>query len=138
MKYIDPRVFFYAIAYHEKTEPRAAQARRMLLEMATGKLETATCYLAWAEVVSALTRYPGPETALDKGRKLLSFPRLKFLKLDAPVVSYAQDLIGKYRITSRHAVHAACALQNYCREIISSDPEFDKVEELKRIPIENF
>lgn len=138
MKYIDPRVIVDAIAYDEKTELRAAQAYRILLEIAKGRLEAATCYLTWTEVVSALTGYPGPETALEKGRMLLTFPRLKFLELDGEVISRTQGLIGKYRIATRHAVHAACALHNRYPEIISNDPEFDKVEELTRIPLDKF
>lgn len=46
----------------------------------------------------------------------------------------ALDLLKKYQnITSRDAVHAATMINNGINEIISTDPHFDLISEIKRI-----
>jgi hypothetical protein len=47
----------------------------------------------------------------------------------------ALALMKKYPdITSRDAIHAATMMNNHIREIISTDPHFDLISEIRRIP----
>jgi predicted nucleic acid-binding protein len=36
----------------------------------------------------------------------------------------------------RDAIHSACAIRNGTKETVSDDPDFDPLEELKRIRLE--
>lgn len=135
MKYADSNVFIYPVVADAKTEAKSASSKKILLQIATGKLEAATCYLTWDETVWVLKKFLGRDIAFAEGKRFLEFPNLKFLKVDGQIISRAQDLIAKYEIKPRDAIHAACALENGIKEIISSDPDFDEVKELKRIQL---
>ena len=89
--------------------------------------------LASRNASGCLTPRKPASLALAEGRRFLEFPNLKFLKVDGPTVSRAQELISKYEIKPRGAIHAACALENGIKEIVSDDPDFDEVKELKRV-----
>jgi uncharacterized protein len=135
MKYVDSNVFIYPVVADEKTEAKSASAKKILLQIATGRLEAATCYLTWDEAVRVLKKFLGRDLAVAEGKRFLEFPGLKFLRVDGPVVSRAQELVARYEIKPRDAIHAACALENGIREIISDDPDFDDVKELKRVAL---
>lgn len=133
MKYIDSNIFIYPVVADEKTETKAASSKKILLQISTGKLNAATCYLTWDEIVWVFEKFLGRDLALAEGRRFLEFPNLKFLKVDGAIISRAQDLINKYQMKPRDAIHAACALENNINEIISDDSDFDDVKELKRM-----
>ncbi|MEM3065049.1 MAG: type II toxin-antitoxin system VapC family toxin [Candidatus Nitrosotenuis sp.] len=135
MKYIDSNVFIYPVVADEKTEPKSTSSKKILLQIATGKLDAATCYLTWDETVWIIKKFLGRDIAFAEGKRFLEFPNLKFLRVDGSTVSRAQEIITKYEIKPRDAIHAACALENGIREMISSDPDFDVIKELKRIQL---
>ena len=43
-----------------------------------------------------------------------------------------EEIIEKYNLKPRDAIHVASALTNNIKEIVSDDPDFDKVKEIKR------
>lgn len=133
MKYIDSNVFIYPIVADEKNGSKSTSSKKVLLQIATGKLDAATCYLTWDEMVWVLKKFFGRDVALTGGKRFLEFPNLKFLKVDGLIINHAQELITKYEIKPRDAIHAACALENGIKEIISYDPDFDRVKELRRM-----
>ncbi len=45
----------------------------------------------------------------------------------------ALDILKTYEVTSRDAIHAATMINNGVREILSADPHFDLIREIKRI-----
>jgi len=69
------------------------------------------------------------------GKKLLGFPNLKLIDVDALVVCSAQRLIEKNKINPRDAIHVACALEKKITDIISDDSELDVIKEIHRIPL---
>ncbi len=136
MRYLDSNVFIYPVVADERREEKASRAQRILTRVASGKLEAATSALTWDELVWSLTRLLGRASALKKGRMLLEFPNLSLLSVDESVISRAQVLLDDYELKPRDSIHAACALENGIREIVSDDPDFDKVRELRRIRLE--
>ena len=133
MRYIDSNIFIYPIIADERTEVKASSAKKLLLHIATGELDAVTSYLTWDEFVWVLKKFMHKDIAASEGRKFLAFPNLRFVEIDSTVIKRAQDLIEKYSIKPRDAIHAACALENGIREFVSDDPDFDEVTELKRI-----
>jgi predicted nucleic acid-binding protein len=133
MKYIDSNVFIYPVIADEKTEAKAASCRKILLEIATGNMEAATSFLTWDEFMWILSKYLGKEIAVIQGRKFLEFPNLRFIEVGENVISRANELVNKYAINPRDAIHASCALEIDADGILTDDQDFDKVKELRRI-----
>jgi predicted nucleic acid-binding protein len=133
MRYIDSNIFIYPIIADEHTEVKSSSAKKLLLRIATGELDAVTSYLTWDEFVWVLKKFMHKDIAASEGRKFLAFPNLRFVSIDGMTVKRAQDLIEKYSINPRDAIHAACALENGISEFVSDDPDFDKVKELTRI-----
>lgn len=132
MKYIDSNIFIYPVVADEKTENKAASSKQVLLQVASGKIDAATSCLTWDELVWVLTKFLGRNIAIAEGRRFLAFPNLKFIDVNETTINRAQDLVDEYGIKPRDAIHAACALENGIRDVLSDDPDFDKVRELKR------
>lgn len=65
------------------------------------------------------------------------FPNLRILGVDEEIVKYAQNLIEKYNLKPRDAIHAASAIKNGAKEIITNDNDFDIVNELERVGLED-
>jgi len=63
----------------------------------------------------------------------LSFPNLRLLGVKKSTVFRAQELVEKYRMRPRDAIHAAVALENKITTIVSYDKDFDEMKEIKRI-----
>jgi len=130
MRYVDSTVFVSPALY---ADAGAARARKVLSSIAAGELEACTSVLTWDEVTWAMRKLAGSEAAREEGAKFLKFPGLRILAVDLETVSLAQKLVEKYGLGPRDAVHAACAIENGVREMVSEDAHFDKVKELARI-----
>lgn len=99
--------------------------------MADSKFDAATASLTWDEIVWIVKRLSGKKTAAAEGRKFLELTNLKILNVDEGVLHKAQDLIEKYNLKPRDAIHAAAAINNNIVDIVTYDPDFDVVKELK-------
>ena len=128
MKYIDVNIFVSAITGDD-------QARLVLTQIASGKLKAATSVLSWDELTWSLRKYLTRDEIFSEGRRFLLFPNLTFVAADQSIVGYAQELMEKYNLDPRDALHAASALNNDITEMISDDEHFEKVKELNRISL---
>ncbi len=131
MVYVDSNVFIYAAIYDTE---KGRVAKRILTEIAKGKLDARTASLTWDEIVWVIWRVGGAAAARAEGEKFLRLPNLKLLPVNG-VLDTAQRVIEKYGLSPRDAIHVACALKNRIFEIISDDRELDKVKEIRRIPL---
>ena len=75
----------------------------------------------------------GIEDSLNEGKKFLGFPNLRVLGVRKSTVFKAQELVERYRVKPRDAVHAAVALENKIKTIVSYDEDFDEINEIRRI-----
>lgn len=135
MKYVDSNVFIYPVIYDEKTEKLSVEAKKILVKIAEGDLEAATSFLTWDEVVWVVRKVIDKKSAIKEGEKFLQFPKLEMLEINKNVILKAQDLIDRYKLRPRDAIHVASALENGIKEIISDDPDLDVVKEITRIRI---
>ncbi len=137
MVYLDANVFLFAIL-NEKTVPLAKSSADILEKTVKKEIDASTSFLTWDEVVWNVRKYLGSDIATSEGEKFLKFPNLNFIKIDENIISSAQNLTERYGLKPRDAIHAASAMSHNIGQIITDDPHFDKIKEIKRIPIEKF
>ena len=135
MDYIDSNVFIYAVIYREDKEKKTEKAKEILLQIEKQQLHACTSTLTWDEFVWVVSKTLGKDDGITQGQKLLGFPNLDFINVDETVIAQAQKLMEKYGLAPRDSIHLACALTRKASHIISDDEVFDKVKEIKRIPI---
>jgi predicted nucleic acid-binding protein len=136
MPYIDSNVFIYPVLYQTETQQKAKKAKEILLKIESGEISAYTSTLTWDEVVWVVSRVIGRNDGIAQGRKLLGFPNLNFINADENVLTHAQTLLDKYKLSPRDSIHVASALAKNIKAIISDDADFDQVQEIKRTPLE--
>jgi predicted nucleic acid-binding protein len=127
--YIDSNVFLYAAL---DPGDRGSWCEAVLRKVQQGEEEAATCSLTLDEVLYKSRKHRTLEDSLRAAEAILSFPNLAILPVDADVVGGAIDLIRRYRLLPRDAIHASSALSRGIGVIYSEDDDFDGVRGLKR------
>ncbi|MEK6898722.1 MAG: type II toxin-antitoxin system VapC family toxin [Nanoarchaeota archaeon] len=129
MIYLDTNIFIYPIS---GTDVKSATCGAILDKVFKGEEKAGTSCLTWDEFQYALKKVIGKENAIASGAILINSPNLTFFKTDLQVIQKAQTITEEYGIAPRDAIHAATAMINNCSEIVSDDPDFDKIKGLKR------
>lgn len=136
ISYVDSNTFILPVL-GEKSR-RAAGAARALELMEGGGFVGYTSALTWDEVVWIVSRVLGKANGDQVGRKLLSYPGLRFLDVTSSTVARAQVISESLGLDPRDSIHCASALLKGIGSVISDDVDFEKVPELKRITLESF
>ena len=129
--FIDTNVFLYAAG---SPYPQREGCSRVLRKVADGSLEATSKQRG--DPGNPLPSYSGAgrrEDASDtRISHLLPFPGL--LPVTRDDIQKACDLLRRYPgLAVRDAIHAATMLQNGLHQIISVDPDFDQIDEIRRI-----
>ena len=132
MLYIDSNVFVYAAL---NTEELGDRARLLLSRVQQGKERAVTSALAFDELVWAVKKHRSLEDAVSAGEAFLNFPNLKLVVVNGDLLVSALNLIKKYRLDPRDAIHAATAVMEKAKTLVSTDSHFDRIKELKRKPL---
>lgn len=135
MQYVDSNIFLYSVLYSPDLEPKAKKAKEILQKIENKELSAATSTLTWDEVVWVASKLLGRIGGVTQGQKLLGFPNLEFISVDETIISQAQSLMDKYKLTPRDSIHVASALNRKATIIISDDEDFDQIKEIKRTPL---
>jgi predicted nucleic acid-binding protein len=130
--YIDSNVFVYAALNTDKLGDRA---RSLLSKIQRGKEQAVTSALAFDELVWVVKKHRSMEDAISAGEALLNFPNLKLVVVNGDLLVSALNLIKKYNLDPRDAIHAATALMEKANTFVSTDSHFDRITELKRKPL---
>jgi len=130
--YIDSNVFVYAAL---NTEELGDRARLLLSRVQQGKERAVTSALAFDELVWAVKKHRSIEDAVSAGEAFLNFPNLKLVVVNGDLLVSALNLIKKYRLDPRDAIHAATAVMEKAKTLVSTDSHFDRIKELKRKPL---
>jgi predicted nucleic acid-binding protein len=130
--YIDSNVFVYAAL---NTEELGDRARLLLSRVQQGKERAVTSALAFDELVWAVKKHRSMEDAVSAGEAFLNFPNLKLVVVNGDLLVSALNLIKKYRLDPRDAIHAATAVMEKAKTLVSTDSHFDRIKELKRKPL---
>jgi len=130
--YIDTNVFLNAILYDIEKNQEAKRAHTFLQKVINNEVYGTTAVLTWDEFVWVITQQLGREIAIEKGKQFLLFPNISFESITFNTIIKAQDLISKYTIHPRDAIHSASALEHNIPTIISFDDDFDNIMEIER------
>jgi len=132
MIYLDTNIFIYASIDESEIGKKCSEIISLHLNE---KKDVATSCLTWDEVVYGIRKKVGKEMSIIQGKNLIEMQNLLWLDTNNLIISKAQELMEAYNLKPRDAIHAATAIINGIKEIISDDSDFDKVKELKRIKI---
>ena len=132
MLYLDSNVFVYATLNNEELGDRA---RLLLSRVQQGKERAATSALTFDELVYVVKKHRSREDATSAGEAFLNFPNLKLVAVNGELLALALNLIRKYQLDPRDAIHAATALTAKAKTVVSTDAHFDRIKELKRKPL---
>jgi len=130
-RYIDSNVFIYPVLF---ADDKAKRCRAVLQQIVSREIQAATSVLTWDEFTYIIQRNLGREIAIAEGEKFLHFPNLLLIETNAAILAKAQQLLSEFNIRPRDAIHAATAILQGVTEIISDDPDFDKIKTIRRIP----
>lgn len=120
------------------TDANASKSREIISSIERQLISGSTSALTFDEVVFVIRKIAGFEKSLIAGENFLNINNLRFVKVDYQLILLAHDLIKKYRLNPRDAIHTACAINNNIKTIISDDSDFDAVKEIERISIKEF
>jgi hypothetical protein len=135
MPYIDSNVFIYPVIYQTESQQKAKKAKDILLKIEKGEISAHTSTLTWDEVVWVVGKLLGRNDGINQGKKLLGFPNLEFINVDEGILTLAQNLLNKYKLSPRDSIHVASAVSRKAKAVISDDKDFDQVKEITRAPL---
>lgn len=131
--YIDANIFINNVLYDIEENLEAKNSNICLQKIIRKEIIGITSTLTWEEFTWIIKVNLGKEVAIKKGKEFLIFPNLIIKNVTISTINRAQDLISKYNIRPREAIHVACALENNVDLICSFDDDFDEIKEIKRI-----
>ncbi|MGQ9468808.1 MAG: type II toxin-antitoxin system VapC family toxin [Nitrososphaerales archaeon] len=135
MVYLDSNVSLYTILYDPRINPKAKRAVSVLSSVEEGKIKGTSSLLTWDEVVWVVWKLVGYEYALKASASMLKVPNMNFFGVNEKTILKANDLVERYKLKPRDAIHISTALLIGEKEIMSDDEEFDVVKGIKRIPL---
>ena len=138
MVYLDSNVFIYAIAYDASRVKEASKAKEIIVDMGRGRRRYVSSLITWDEVVWVVWRLFGYEAAVKAGQAMLNLEGLEYIELSDAEVIKAQELVDKYGLKPRNALHAATAITSGETVIVSDDEELDVVKELRRVHLASY
>ncbi len=130
--YIDANIFLNPVLYNINEVEEAKKSQKFLKEVISKKIVGVTSVLTWDEFVWIIRKNLGKKTASEKGKELLIFPNLSFISVTFSTILRAQDLLSKYNIKPRDAIHVASMIENNITKLISFDGDFDDISEIER------
>ena len=141
--YIDSNVFLFPIIYDEDLNNRkksslVSRSKELLRNVADGRLVAYTSWLTWDEVVWNVLRTLGAADSIEAGRKLLNFPKLRFVECGETVMLRAQEMRDKFELDPRDAIHCASAATKNLKVVISDNSHLDRCSSVKRVSIEDY
>jgi predicted nucleic acid-binding protein len=126
--YLDANVFIFAAI---NTEELGEQARSLLSRIQRGEEKAGTSALTFDEVFWVIKKH-NSDLAFEACHALLNFPNLEIIAANKELASSALQLIRDCQLRPRDALHAATAIAEKADYIVSEDPDFDRITQLKR------
>jgi len=111
----------------------------MILDIvAKGKVKAVTTLLTFDELFFNLSKRIGFEAAVLFSENFLALPNLVLADINGELIEVAFNIIKKYRLEPRDAIHAATAQRYNVDAFVSDDRDFSKVKELTWLDVDGF
>lgn len=137
--YVDSNVFIFPVIHSEDHKlGKVSKSTEILASIESRRLIAYSSWLTWDEVAWVVLRTLGRADSLEISRKLSNFPNLRFVDVNAQIMGKAQEIMEKYDLAPRDAVHCASAIYKNLKIVISDDSDLERCLEIKRIPLEDF
>jgi predicted nucleic acid-binding protein len=133
--YLDANIFIFAQISSEK---EGVSARLILKAMEEGKFKAITNILAVDEVVWKIKKEIDYSSAIKVGRAMFELPNLEIVEVTSKTLKEAFNFMEKYELMPRDSIHVSSMLENNVSTIITEDPDFKKVKEIKTLTISGF
>ncbi len=128
--YIDSNLFIFSIISIEK---EGEKARAVIEKIKKGDYKAYTSILTIDEVLWIVQKEKDRETAYEGIKILIEIPNLNFLEVTGKIMREAIEIYKTEKLDPRDSIHLACMRDKNISSIISSDPDFDKIKDMKRI-----
>lgn len=129
-RYIDANLFIYAAIDEENI---GKNAKNILLEIKEGKYKAYTATLTVDEFLWRVQKEVGKELAVEGVEIFFTLQNLELINIDNDLITRAINIYKTQNLDPRDAIHLSAMKQKNINTIISSDPDFDKIEEIDRI-----
>ncbi len=129
--YVDSNCFIYSSTNKEKI---GLKAKEILEQIKNGEYERAyTATLTVDEFLWRVQKEVGKELAVEGTTIFFTLKNLELINIDSLVISKAVEIYKNQNLAPRDAIHLAAMQTKNIKTIMSSDSDFDKIKEIKRI-----
>lgn len=127
--YIDANVFVYSVLDEKDI---GENARNIIEKIKNNIFRGFTSTLTIDEILWAVQKQLGKEKAADIANDFISMTNLEFLSVGIDII---KNSINEYKnsLDPRDAIHLASMQSKNIKIIVSSDSDFDKIKDIKRI-----
>jgi predicted nucleic acid-binding protein len=134
MIYIDSNIFVYAA---QSSAPKGEKAIKVIQSIQDGNLQAATSILSFDEAVWILRRNIGENPASIAVKGFFSLPDLTIYDVTKEIFLMSLEIMQKEKLKPRDAIHVATMRVNNITKILTEDSDFDKVQKIKRIRLDD-
>jgi len=129
--YLDANCFIYAAI---NSELAGQKAKEILENIKKGLYEKAySSTLTVDEFLWRVQKEAGRDLSAEGSDIFFSLANFELINIDKQIISKAVELYKDERLDPRDAIHLAAMQSKGVKTIISSDPDFDKIKDIKRI-----
>ena len=129
--YLDSNCFIYSSLNKEEIGKNAKKILERIKNGAWKKAYTST--LTVDEFLWKVQKEVGRELAAEGTSIFFSLENLELINIDSLIISQAIEIYKKNKLDPRDAIHLAAMQSKKIKTIYSSDSDFDKIKEIKRI-----
>ena len=127
MIFIDTSIFMYAAG---KEHPNKEPSIKLLKMIAVGEIDAVINVEVLQEIFHRYTMINMKEKGIELANRVISLiPRIYAIELSDAIK--AMDILRKYNVTSRDAIHIAFMMNRNISEVCTYDKHFFRIEEIK-------
>jgi predicted nucleic acid-binding protein len=101
--------------------------------MEEGKFKCITNILAIDEIIWKIRKEVVFSSAIMVGKSYVRAPNLEIVEVTSKIIKEVFNFIEKYQLKLRDAIHVVSMLENDVSTMITEDPDFKKVKEIKAL-----
>ncbi len=128
--FIDTNIFLYSIG---RDHPLKSACVRVIQKIREGKTEGIVSTEIVQEILYRFQSIRQLPTGMNLANDVISICSRILPVTDRDLILAIEILQSRFNMPTRDAFHAATMINNGVREILSADPHFDLIREIKRI-----